>query len=124
MLKRAIDSTEYVKVYRNLHKQMLSVMDKTGRVIGHVHEIVLKDASFIVRPAGRKKVLETKRKNVHAFVRGQVVGFVSAQQDGDIRVSYNPYRAGTFMNGDSPVYSSPFVVVRSSGQIWVRGTNE
>ena len=62
-----------VDVYKNLHKDIWSVRNrKTGRVITHKKLVHVRDASFVVQPAGRNKVLAEKRKNVHAFVRGQL----------------------------------------------------
>ena len=47
-----------VRMYWNLHKKIWSVQDcKTGRVTDHVTALTLADAKFVVRPAGRAKVL-------------------------------------------------------------------
>ena len=63
-----------VQVYRNLHNGLISIQDlSTGLVLGHAYAIDLKRADFIVREAGRQQVIKEKRKNVHAFVRGEVV---------------------------------------------------
>lgn len=85
-----------VRVYRNLHKQKFSVVDiKTGRVIFHTISLALKNVTFKVRENGRLKVLETKQKNVHAFVCG-----VISEDDQNINdyvgVSYNPYFKDSF----------------------------
>ncbi len=102
-----------VKVYFNLHRKLFSVVsleahDRYGKVIDHVQKIALDNAGFVVRPAGRARVLREKRKNVHAFVTGTV----SAIQDdypgwADI-VVYNPYKFSTFVLRDShtPVHSA------------------
>ena len=58
-----------VEIYYNLHKNVFSVRHK-GRVIQHTSMAVIKDAEYVVRPAGRAKVLREGKKNVHAFVRG------------------------------------------------------
>ena len=64
-----------VEVYRNLHKNCWSVRDcKTKKVIKHVQSAYIKNAELVVQPAGRSKVLREQRKNVHAFVRGQLEG--------------------------------------------------
>ena len=63
-----------VQVYRNLHNGLISIQDlSTGLVLGHAYAIDLEEANFIVREAGRQQVIKEKRKNVHAFVRGEVV---------------------------------------------------
>lgn len=83
-----------VRVYRNLHSGNFSVQcTKTGLVVAHLQSIVLKNAAFVVRPAGHRKVLAQKKKNVHAFVVGEFAGSVSAANK---QVKYNPYTAGHF----------------------------
>ena len=88
---------------------MWSVRDK-GKVKHHVGIVVFKHgAKFVVQPAGREKVLKEKRKNVHAFVRGDVT-IVSADlkkwnnfvDNNKTRlVSYNPYKKNHFYYVDT-----------------------
>ena len=67
-----IDPSKPVRVYRNLHKQCLSV--KQGNLVRcHVDNVVLKDCKSIVSKAGQRRVRNEKKKNVHAFVEGYVV---------------------------------------------------
>jgi len=91
------------ETYWNLHKNVFSVRVK-GRVIQHIRSASIRNVTFAVQPAGRAKVLLEKRKNVHAFVRGDwmkhfddiaaiVVGLFGYE-----RVMYNPYLAGTFVS--------------------------
>lgn len=62
-----------VDAYRNLRAGGYSLRDrKTGRVVAIVDAVTLRDAKFVVQPAGRTRVLATGRKQVHAFVRGTV----------------------------------------------------
>lgn len=88
-----------VRVYRNLHTGNFSVQcAKTGLVIARVFNIELRDVQFVVRQAGRRKVLAEKRKNVHAFVVGYVTnGAKIANQ----QVSYNPYKMDCFYSTES-----------------------
>lgn len=90
-----------------------------GKVIAHAQELVVADAEFVVREAGRLRVIEEQRKNVHAGVVGRVVawrgvaprypiqqmiegaGICSSileakERLGRTVVSYNPYFAGYF----------------------------
>lgn len=87
-----------VRVYRNLHTGNFSVQcTKTGRVIAHASSLALTNVTFVVRKAGRQKVLDQKRKNVHAFV----VGNICTQIGGANRqVKYNPYLADCFFLED------------------------
>ena len=62
-----------VRVYWNLHKKVWSVQDvKSSRVIAHRQFITIRDAKFVVRKGGQKRVREEGKKNVHAFAVGYV----------------------------------------------------
>ena len=65
-----------VEVYFNLHKYIWSVRSaKTGRVILHTDKVHIRNPEFVVRQAGRERVLREGKKNVHAFVRGEATYF-------------------------------------------------
>lgn len=58
-----------VSCYFNLHKKVFSVQQ--GRLpIKHFSWLLLRSASFSVNLSGRERVLEKKRKEVHAYVKG------------------------------------------------------
>jgi hypothetical protein len=90
------------KIYRNLHKDCFSVMkwnsDKRGyRLHSHEKNLIALQVEFKVSQWGRKKVLESKQKNVHAFVCCQnYITFVEPVVLGQ-EVYYNPYKMGSFM---------------------------
>jgi len=107
-----IDVNKPVEVYKNLHKNCWSVR-QDGKVRFHCAYVCLRDVVFVVRQRGREKVLETKRKNVHAFVKGYICPVSEANVspacwDG---VYYNPYVAGYFVNRttEQPVDKAQFV---------------
>lgn len=98
------------EVYRNLHHGCFSIRHK-GLVCAHLQDdgfYYLRDVKFAVQPAGRRKVLRERRKNVHAFVRGFAndqygepktcrAGYpLGAADRFNIKVTYNPYVAGHF----------------------------
>lgn len=92
-----IDKTKKVWVYFNLHKKLFSVM-QNGIVQGHYCHADLKDAEFVIRPAGQKKVREEKRKNVHAFVKGYWLGeFAPFDVGAGLPITYNPYKYDSFV---------------------------
>lgn len=99
-----------VEVYRNLHTQCFSVRHK-GRVIDAAHSIMVRDAKFIVQPAGRAKVLREKRKNVHAFVRGTVVDELVIKIGPQI--TYNPYKRDSFFykSNGKPIHKAALVML-------------
>ncbi len=106
-----------VRVYRNLHKKCFSVVNtKTNRVICHTNSLSLSDVKFIVRQAGRNKVLMTKQKNVHAFVYGVVVDDIG-KEDGLRPITYNPYVSDSFFDKDTGVsIDSAFLVKLDNGK--------
>lgn len=91
-------------VYRNLMRTTgvwYSIVQR-GLVIGHTTEIALTDVRFIVREGGRRRVLETGVKNVHAFVVGRVVpGYrpyaFDLPQHSPLRGRYNPRELESFV---------------------------
>ena len=97
-----------VEVYFNLHKHVFSVRQcSTGRVILHTDKVHIRDPQFVVRKSGRDRVLREGKKNVHAFVRGEITHFDDFDPDcmGYSLVSYNPYKFDTFVDveGLAPV---------------------
>ena len=74
--RKVVDGVEVapdrVKVYYNLQKDCLSVIDaETGLLYCHAHRVELHDAKFRVQLAGRNRVIKEKRKNVHAYIVGK-----------------------------------------------------
>ena len=93
-----------VQVYRNLNKDCYSVQ-QSGKVIAHVHDITLTNVQFLVAKAGHRKVLETKRKNVHARVTGDIALPTGNRVSHLIKgcsvegvARYNPYVSDKFIN--------------------------
>jgi len=119
-----------VETYYNLHKQCLSFRARGGKV-AHARAMILNNVKFAVQPAGRYKVLTDRRKNVHAFVRGDLawvaglndrIGDVVGLDDytranmirqGYFRITYNPYKYDSFVYADTgePIKSASQVVV-------------
>ena len=106
-----------VEVYFNLHKKIFSVRSaRSGRVILHTDEVHIDNPTFVVRKAGRERVLREGKKNVHAFVRGDITVFNDFDPDylGYSLVSYNPYKGDTFVDveGIRPVLSAKRAMLR------------
>ena len=94
-----------VEVYFNLHKYIFSVRQcSTGRVILHSAKVHIRDPEFVVRKSGRDRVLREGKKNVHAFVRGEISYFPDFDPEHHpdyldyTLVSYNPYKFDTFVD--------------------------
>ena len=88
-----------VRVYWNLHKDVWSVQScKTNLVIDHKSHMTLKDAKFVVRKGGQKRVREEGKKNVHAFAVGYLISSKQSSYHDWDRVKYNPYTDDYFMH--------------------------
>lgn len=113
-----------VEVYRNLRKKCYSIRSTlTGRVVGHSNNIGVVNAKFVVRPAGREKVRREKRKNVHAFIKGQQCYAPRTMGPADTwkKVSYNPYKNDSFVIVETgePIHEAKLVILNDAG-CWVK----
>lgn len=97
---RTICAKENVSVYRNLNKPAYFSLKKNtgddkGRVGGYAKAVVIQSPSFVISLASHQRVLKEKRKNVHAYIRGQCVDAFDSSlltiPEGAMRVSYSPY---------------------------------
>lgn len=107
-----IPTFQRVKVYRNIRKQIFSVLDKkSGRLITHEPSLVLTNVEFKVGKAGQKRVRLEKQKNVHAYVIGDYIGTIDTNEvniSDFMLVFYNPYLTDTFMivEGNIPIFNA------------------
>lgn len=102
-----------VVAYRNLNKGAWSVKSldtvphlklKAGIVIARVLTIYLSQAVFKVSETGRQRVIRNKCKEVHAGIEGVVVAVNGPPPPGSenwIRVTYDPYKAPTFVEAEN-----------------------
>ena len=106
----------HVEVYYNLHKNLFSVRHK-GRVIMHTYDVHIMNPTYVVRPAGRAKVIAEGKKNVHAFIRGEMCEEIFGL-DGGTSVTYNPYKYNSFVNKstEAPIYQSKVAVLHKPDQ--------
>lgn len=113
------------EVYRNLHTGTWSVRDLgVGRVVDHPRNVIIKDALFVVRPAGREKVRTEKKKNVHAFIKGYVLSttFESFDYTTWRKATYNPYENDTFVDVETgdPVHQAALVSLSIDDGVYYR----
>lgn len=97
---RTVSKNQKVRVYRNLHKPgvVYSIADaRTGLVLGYSESVLLRAPNFRVSEAGRQRVIETGKKNVHAFVYGWYEGTEQARVAMSEAVTYNPRKGSTFI---------------------------
>jgi ribosomal protein S27AE len=116
-----------VMVYRNLHKDTFSIQYKS-KVILHADYVKLTDVEFRVRPGGNKKVVNEKKKNVHAFVIGNLVDYCEypcenlPSEPNDNIVTYDPYKYQSFVlkTTQEPVYrASEVKMIYTKNKIFI-----
>lgn len=116
-----------VMVYYNLHKETFSI-SYLGKVIMHADYVKLEDVEFRVRPGGKEKVRDEKRKNVHAFVIGNLLDYCEfpceriEEPYGDLVATYNPYVHDSFVikGTDEPIYFAQEVeMVNMKNKIYI-----
>lgn len=86
----------------------------TKLVIGYTSNITLTNVTFHVGETARRRVLKEKRKNVHAFIEGDIETKRRFSPSGQ-RITYNPYLYTVFFqvnNNDRPAYTAERVTVR------------
>ncbi|PNX47670.1 MAG: hypothetical protein BV459_03980 [Thermoplasmata archaeon M11B2D] len=114
-----------INLSRKLNTPLWSVRNaKTGVILGHDREIVLKDAEFVVGQGGKERVRKEMNKNVHAGVRGKIVHNVKADTNGTA-VTYNPYKYDTFVRlpSETPVKSAKHVSMVDK-KVWATGIED
>ncbi|MED3976073.1 hypothetical protein P4639_22005 [Priestia megaterium] len=107
---RQVKLSQRVSTFWNLHQDVFSmqatIVDGEKRrtlVVAHCNEIILQNVSFVVRKAGRERVLKERQKNIHAFVKGEFMG----ESTGIIDVSgmreayYNPFKQDCFTDKET-----------------------
>ena len=115
--------TMRVEVYKNLRKQCYSIRQK-GKVIGYALVLAMSNVDFVVQQGGRKRVLESGQKNVHAFLRGYIHLCDTDKSKFDLPYNlqssiydsfhshpldwldfnYNPFVSDTFTVNDQPIH--------------------
>jgi hypothetical protein len=100
-----------VMVYYNLNKHTFSVTHNS-KVIMYADYVKLKDVEFRVRQGGKEKVRSEKRKNVHAFVIGELLEYFEYPSKNiptpfsNKVITYDPYKYDSFVfkNNEEPVF--------------------
>lgn len=113
-----VQVNDRVRVYRNLNKKgvVWSIQSaKTKLVLEHAGTVWLSDVEFKVSEAGRRRVLDQKRKNVHAFVIGDTL---DQEPEGCLdwrKAHYNPYTCESFLVGGQPIYGCRYARLDVNG---------
>lgn len=111
-------------IFRNLHHKgvVYSVRNTEGRTVAHSNSILIRNAKFVVQPAGLARVRREKKKFVHAGIRGEVVldpieaANIIKLMDQSKTAYYNPYKTDHFVDKDNNrVDKADYVLLTSDG---------
>jgi hypothetical protein len=87
------------QIYFNLRTHVWSIRQR-GRVVAHAPYVVAKGCSFHVGESSRLAMVAKGQRSVHAWVTAESVETFDAipaeLPEGVERVTYNPYRCGSF----------------------------
>lgn len=106
-----------VHVYRNLNRSRPDAavwsVRHGSRVVAHVRELTLEDATFRIQPGGRDRARRSGQRNVHAYVAGTVAG--PAPVGRWVTVAYDPFGDATFTAAGEPLHTAAWVRVDAYG---------
>ena len=74
---------------------------KGWRLLTHSTDVILRNAKCKVYESGRQRVIRERKKYVHAYIEGELIGTTPVQHT-RLKLTYNPFKAGHFHWTDSP----------------------
>lgn len=130
--ERVCSIGDNVDCYRNLNLEgFFSIRQRQGaergKITGYAQAVIIKSPVAVVVESSRQRVLVQKRKNVHAFIRGEVIGFgkeltdLTKQKACDI-ITYRPYLSGCFtsrLTGEPITNISGMIAVLSGSNVYL-----
>lgn len=93
---RTLDPSKPIRAYRNLHRDSFSVV-QDGLVVAHMDRLCIRNAKPHVNESGRQKVIQTRRKLVHAWIEGYICEEYPPKNRREVK--YNPYKYSKFVLG-------------------------
>lgn len=103
----------HISKFRKGESACISVRNLPNYQVEYFGTVAMKDVSFAVQKAGLKRFRATGQKNVHAYVRGEVITSIGNQiapaRKGQWREAYyNPMHTDTFVDRETgnPVHSA------------------
>jgi hypothetical protein len=97
-----------------------------GVIKASARQIRLKDAEFLVRESGRQRMLQSAKRNVHAYVVGELVAYTHPDEDRALDLlagrgaRYNPFRYSAFVDCETeqPLSRAELVQLDERGVIY------
>ena len=94
---REIDPTKKVLIYRNLNRKgRYFSIKQDGLVVAHTKRFYLTDVECVVNKSGKKRALETRQRNVHAYLKGTLSNSDSVKLEFSYILNYKPFNREGF----------------------------
>ena len=99
---RKINYDEPVKIYRCLNKKgyVFSIM-QNNLVVAHTNFFVVKNPKFKINESGKIKAIQSKIRNVHAFIEGYLGEIEDILNCFSWTLLYEPFKNKGFYIGNS-----------------------
>lgn len=94
MTKDHLDGQANSHVYYNRTRKIWSVR-RNGKVVAHLERLLMIHCTMKVSEKSRLKVLETRKRSVHAWITGTIVPQVKKEHV-FVEISYAPFARGFF----------------------------
>ncbi len=104
------------RIYRNLQNGTMSLQQKINKswlVVGHVTNVAIESPKFYISQSGKNRVIRERRKNVHAWAEGKLLG-ITANSTNLEEIYYCPYSSNNFSwkkTGESIEFTNLLVVI-------------
>src|SRR5690554_667673 len=70
---REINLEKEVEVYRCLNRKgKVYSIKQDGLVVAHTDALTMRDVKFIINQSGKKRCIDKKVRNVHAYIKGKI----------------------------------------------------
>ena len=114
--KRNLDINNDVYVYRNLvRKGVVYSIKQNGLVVAHAKSIKINNPEFIVNKSGQNRARITKKRNVHAYIKGKISlnKFINLTE----KIYYNPFTCDGFIliNKNKIIYKANLAFLNENG---------
>jgi hypothetical protein len=101
-----------VDIYRNLNNGQWSIRHK-GKVIGYARYLLIRPIKFHVGQSQRKRAVLEGQRNVHAWIRGEIVSKNKKMKPKGHVVTYDPFdfslnKEGYFYGPKGEVFAEDF----------------
>lgn len=121
-------------LYRNLRTKTWSRKSSSGKVIDWPLEVLICEPKMVVSAAGRERVKRTKRKVVHAGIRGFVTDIhykidttwneftiQLIKSLGFKEITYNPYKHNSFVfvETELPIFEAKLAYLTADMKVYV-----